>query len=192
MATRFVMSAPSVEKLPDLGMPEFALTGRSNVGKSSLIASLVGQSKLVRVSRTPGRTQLLNVFVVDERWVLMDLPGYGYAKLSHSERERMNEMVNRYMAKREALSGVIQILDARRETVTEADLSMASWVLENNRPLLLAITKADLIPKNRRMHQLRAIEKAMGVPSGTALMCSGKTGEGRLELITRLQELIPA
>ena len=149
----------------------------------------MGHAKLVRTSRTPGRTQLLNLFVVNDEWALVDLPGYGYAKLSKVERSRMDRMAHTYLAERVGLRGVVLILDARRESVTENDLRMARWVMDHHRPLLLAITKADLVPKTRRLHQTRAIEKAMGVPTGCALMCSSKTAEGRDELRDRLYEL---
>lgn len=190
MVTRFVMSAPQVDKLTQLPFPELAVTGRSNVGKSSLLASLFRGSKLVRTSRTPGRTQLLNLFVSDERLAWVDLPGYGYAKLSQTERARMDKMSRAYMAGRENLRGVLLLLDARREEATENDLAMAHWVLQHNRPLLLVITKADLVPKNRRLTHQRRLEKAMGVPAGWSLMVSTKTDEGREELLERVAELV--
>lgn len=189
MAARFVMSAPNVAGLAHEGLPEVAFTGRSNVGKSSLVGSLMGKPQLVRTSRTPGRTQLLNLFVWDDRLSIVDLPGYGYARLSQTERKRMDVMARTYMADRDTLRGVVLVLDCRREDVTDLDRLMAGWILQHNRPLLLAATKCDLVPKNRRLHFLRKLEKAMGVPPGWAVMCSGKTREGQDELRKRLWEL---
>jgi GTP-binding protein EngB required for normal cell division len=102
----------------------------------------------------------------------------------------MNAMARKYLAERFGLRGVLLILDARREDMSADDAEMARWVLEHNRPLLLAVTKCDLIPKNRRFGQLRKIERAIGVSEGTAVMCSSKTREGQDELRKRIQEAI--
>lgn len=189
MAAQFIMSAPNVEGLAQDNLPEVAFTGRSNVGKSSLVGALMGKPQLVRTSRTPGRTQLLNMFVWDEKLSIIDLPGYGYARLSKTERERMDVMSRGYMRDRANLRGVVLVLDCRRDDVTDYDQRMASWILQHNRPLLLAMTKCDLVPKNRRLHFLRKLEKAMGVPPGWAVMCSSKSREGQDELRKRLWEL---
>ena len=189
MAARFVMSAPNVEGLAQGDLPEVAFTGRSNVGKSSLVGSLMGKPQLVRTSRTPGRTQLLNMFVWDEKLSIIDLPGYGYARLSKVERSRMDLMSRNYMKDRVNLRGVVLVLDCRRDDVTPYDQRMVSWIMQHNRPMLLAMTKCDLVPKNRRLHFLRKLEKAMGVPAGLAVMCSSKTTEGQDELRKRLWEL---
>jgi GTP-binding protein len=172
-------------------MPEVAFAGRSNVGKSSLVGTLMGQPKLVRTSRTPGRTQLLNLFVHRDLLAIVDLPGYGYAKLSHTDRRRLSLMMREYVAARTCLRGVVVVLDARRETPSELDLEMVSWAMQANRQVLLAVTKCDLVPKTRRLHQTRLLEKAMGVPQGCALMCSSKSQEGLKELHRRLMELDP-
>lgn len=189
MAAKFVMSAPNVEGLAQDKLPEVAFTGRSNVGKSSLVGTLMGKPQLVRTSRTPGRTQLLNMFVWDDKLSIIDLPGYGYARLSKTERDRMDVMSRTYMKDRPNLRGVVLVLDCRREDVTDYDRRMAGWILQHNRPLLLAITKCDLVPKNRRLHFLRKLEKAMGVPDGWAVMCSSKQSDGQAELRKRLWEL---
>ena len=130
MKARFVQSARRVTQLPALGLPEVAFTGRSNVGKSSLIGRVLKQPRLVRTSRTPGRTQLLNLFVFDERVALMDLPGYGYAKLSKAARAEMDQMVQEYLAQRDTLCGVVQLVDARRLPVSPYDVYMAQFLHE--------------------------------------------------------------
>ncbi len=187
--TRFVSSAPSVAQLPVLGLPELALAGRSNVGKSSLLNFILGQGKLVRTSRTPGRTRDLNLFVWEDRLAIVDLPGYGYAELPKVERVRLRELMTSYVEERETLSGVALLVDSRREETTEQDRDFAQLVLASVGSLLVVLTKIDLIPKTRRLHQARLIEKSLGVPAGSTLGCSVKSHEGRSELIQRLLEL---
>ena len=189
MKARFVTSAPRHDRLPAHGLPEVAFIGRSNVGKSTLLAAVLGQPKLVRTSRTPGRTQLLNLFEIDGRLALVDLPGYGYAKLSKGQRAQLDTMVQGYLRERGHLRGVVQVVDARREPVSELDAFVARWVLEQGRPLLIALTKIDLIPKNRRLQRAKVVEKQLGVPPGAAVVCSGKSGEGCDVLAKRLWEL---
>ncbi len=189
MVAQFVMSAPNFEGLPDHGLPEVAFAGRSNVGKSSLVGNLLGSPKLVRTSRTPGRTQLLNLFVHKDELAVVDLPGYGYAKLSHTDRRRMSAMMRAYIAERHCLRGVVLVLDARRDGVSVLDAEMAQWAVEHHRPVLLAVTKCDLVPKNRRLHQARLLEKTLGVPEGATLLCSSKSHEGLKELHGRMMEL---
>ncbi len=186
---RFVTSAPRVGDLPDHQLPEVAFCGRSNVGKSTLIGAVLGQPKMVRTSRTPGRTRLLNLFIVDEKLALVDLPGYGYAKLPKSERRKLDQMVQGYLGDRQGLAGVVQVIDARRDPVSEYDRFVAGWVLEQSRPLLLALTKSDQVAKNRRVGRARVIERQLAVPEGAAVICSGKGGFGIKELRKRLWEL---
>lgn len=183
------MSAPNEPGLSDHQLPEIALVGRSNVGKSSLLGLLLGAPTLVRTSRTPGRTQLLNLFTLGEDMAFMDLPGYGYAKLSHQERDRMARIIHGYIVAREPLKGVLLLLDARRDDVSDNDRQMAAFMLKHNRPVLLVCTKADLVPKNRRLAQQRRLEKSFGVPAGWSVMCSSKTKEGVKELWQRIDEL---
>ena len=189
MRGRFLTSASSANGMPDFGMPEIAFAGRSNVGKSSLLGEILRKPKLVRTSRTPGRTQLLNVFSLDDELALVDLPGYGYAKLSKKQRACLDIMVTGYLKERVGLLGVVQLLDARRERVSEADRAIAEMVVGSSRRLLLVITKSDLIPKNQRIQQSRRIEKDLGVPVRTAILCSARTGEGRDELVRAMREL---
>jgi GTP-binding protein len=186
---RFVASAPRVDILPRIGLPEIGFAGRSNVGKSSLIGGLLGQPKLVRTSRTPGRTQTLNLFVFEERMAVVDLPGYGYAKLSKAQRAEMEQMVQEYLRRRDELRGAVLVMDARRDPVSPYDAFVASWLLEIGRPVLIAITKSDLVPKNRRVGRARTIEKQLKLPAGCAVVCSSHTGEGRDELLKRLDEI---
>ena len=189
MTVRFIKSAAAPLDLGDHGLPEFGIIGRSNVGKSSLLGRLFKQPKIVRTSNTPGRTQLLNLFIFEEALALVDLPGYGYAKLPKDARARLQRMISNYLQYRHALTGVVLLLDARREKPTQDDREIAEWVREMGRPLLLVATKIDLIPKNKRINQLRKIEKAIGVPPNSALPFSAHSGDGRGELVARLFEL---
>lgn len=184
------MSAPNEPGLSDHHLPEIALVGRSNVGKSSLLGMILGAPSLVRTSRTPGRTQLLNLFHYGDKLAFMDLPGYGYAKLSHQERDRMARITHGYMVNRAPLRGVLLLLDARRDEVSENDRQMAEFMLGHSRPVLLVCTKADLVPKNRRLGQQRRLEKSFGVAAGWSVMCSSKTHEGEGELWQRIDELL--
>jgi GTP-binding protein len=188
--SRFLLSAPRVAELPELELPEIALAGRSNVGKSSLLGMILKQPKLVRTSRTPGRTRALNLFLFEERLALMDLPGYGYADLPKAERARLQAMLRDYVNGRKALCGLVLLLDIRREKVTDDDRFFAAAALEANRQVLLAVTKVDLVGKNKRQAVIRTIECDIGAPEGSAVLCSAKSGEGRDELLHRFEELL--
>lgn len=186
---RYWTSGTKLDQLPPHGAVEVAFCGRSNVGKSSLLGMLLGSPRIVRTSRTPGRTQLVNLFNYGEDLVLADLPGYGYAKLSLQQRAQMHAMIGSYVRGREELRGVLLLLDARREEVAEQDRQMAAMAMEAGREVLLVATKSDLLGKNVRLNTLRRLEKSFGVPPGYTLACSSKTGEGKTELHARLREL---
>lgn len=168
-------------------MPEIAFIGRSNVGKSSALGVLLRKPDLVRVSKTPGRTQLLNLFRFEGSTAFVDLPGYGYAKLSKSQKDRLSVMVRDYLAEREGLSGVVLLMDARRDGPSDDDRRVADWILEHDRPLLLVLTKIDQVPKNRRLHHTRRYERAFEVEPGVAIPFSAATGEGREALLRQIQ-----
>jgi GTP-binding protein len=146
----------------------------------------------VRTSRTPGRTRLLNQFVFEERLAVVDLPGYGFAKMSKSERDKMAEMIRTYVSERTALRAIVLVVDARRAEVSELDLLAAEKVTERGLPLVIVATKADAVAKNRRLDQLRRIEHSLGVPSGTVLLASSRTGDGRGDLVRVLDEAVVA
>ena len=188
MPTRFVASGSNAQNLKVIEGPEFAFVGRSNVGKSSLVGKLIGAPKLLRTSRTPGRTQMLNLFESKNDFRIVDLPGYGYAKLSKKHRASLQKMIADFIVDRTSLSAVVQLVDIRRTKVNEDDLRLAQQVLDNEIPLIVVITKIDLVPKTKRFHHVNQIEKALGIPSRSAILCSAKTGDGRKELYGRLQE----
>lgn len=151
---RFVISAAKPTEFPPSTLPELAVVGRSNVGKSSLINALVGTDGLARTSRTPGRTRLVNWFELSARegatkFFLVDLPGYGYAAVDKTTRESWRPLIEAYLEKRAALAGVLLLIDIRRG-VQEEELDFVPWLAEREVPVLVALTKADKLPKNKR------------------------------------------
>jgi len=149
VSARFVTSAAQPSDFPPPSLPEVAVVGRSNVGKSSLINALVGQAGLARTSRTPGRTRLVNWFAIDERFHLVDLPGYGYAAVSHATRESWRPLIEGYLAERKSLAGVLLLIDIRRG-VQDEELDFVPWLAEREMPVVVALTKADKLAKNKR------------------------------------------
>ena len=143
---RFLISNTDVQKCPPPDRPEYAFIGRSNVGKSSLINMLVGQKSLAKVSVRPGKTQLINHFVIDESWYLVDLPGYGYAKISLSVKEKFQKLISRYILTRENLYCLFVLIDIRHAPQA-IDIEFMTWLGENNVSFALIFTKADKLGK---------------------------------------------
>jgi GTP-binding protein len=162
IAARFVISAAQPSGFPPPSLPEVAVVGRSNVGKSSLINALVGQSSLARTSRTPGRTRLINWFAIEDRFYLVDLPGYGYAEVSQAMRDSWRPLIESYLAERTSLAGVLLLIDIRRG-VQDEELDFAPWLAERAMPVVVALTKADKLPKNKRTLEVRRARQALGL-----------------------------
>lgn len=178
---RFVMSAPNTDALPPPELPEAAIVGRSNVGKSSLIATLLGRKKLVRISRKPGCTQMLNLFSVrtDEGPLsVMDLPGYGYAATPIAERRRWGPLITKYLRDRASLCLVVALIDIRRK-LGEDDQGLFEMLEDFGRPVVVVVTKIDKLPKSKRKPALLKLEKDSGFP---VYPFSAKTGEGADDL----------
>jgi GTP-binding protein len=142
----FLISNTDVKKCPPPDKPEYAFIGRSNVGKSSLINMLVGQKNLAKVSARPGKTQLINHFVIDDSWYLVDLPGYGYAKTSNSVKNKFQKLISEYILSRENLYCLFVLIDIRHEP-QKIDLEFITWLGENQIPFALIFTKADKLGK---------------------------------------------
>lgn len=159
---RFVISASKPSEFPKEDLPEIAVVGRSNVGKSSLINALVGQDRLARTSRTPGRTRLVNWFEVDGRFHLVDLPGYGYAEVSRETRESWRPLIESYLADRKTLAGVLLLIDVRRGPQDE-ELDFVPWLEAKQIPIVVALTKSDKLPKNKRMLEVTKAKKSLGL-----------------------------
>lgn len=165
---------------PVLGVPEVALVGRSNVGKSSALNRILGQ-KAARTSRTPGRTQLVNLFKLGEQACIADLPGYGFAKVSREDRERWKSMIDRYLAMREALVGVIVLVDSRLPP-QELDGTMIDALSTYEIPTVVVATKVDKLTRNERAKALPALIRGFALPEDALIPFSSVTGEGVSEL----------
>ncbi len=172
---RFVTSAAKPEDFPPEKLPELAVVGRSNVGKSSLINALVG-SELARTSRTPGRTRLVNWFEIGGRFHLVDLPGYGYAEVSRDMRESWRPLIESYLDSRATLAGVLLLVDIRRG-VEEEELDFVPWLEAHETPIVVALTKSDKLAKNKRMLEVTKAKHALGLKRDPFAV-SAQTGEG--------------
>lgn len=182
---RFIMSNSDVSKCPAADKPEYAFIGRSNVGKSSLINMITNQRKLAKTSSRPGKTQLINHFLINDEWYLVDLPGYGYAKVSKSERTRFQAYIIDYITKRENLYCLFVLIDARLEP-QQIDLEFITWLGENNIPFSLVFTKADKLGKNKLASNIAYYKKELRkqweeLPP--VIVTSSQTGMGKEELL---------
>ncbi|SHF83306.1 ribosome biogenesis GTP-binding protein YihA/YsxC [Pedobacter caeni] len=157
----FICSNTKVSALPVANMPEYAFIGRSNVGKSSLINMLVNQHGLAKTSQRPGKTQLINHFLINEKWYIVDLPGYGYAKVSKNSRESWEKFIRNYITKRESLQCVFVLIDSRLEP-QKIDLEFCCWMGEIQIPFVLAFTKADKQSITKTNQNVAAFKKALG------------------------------
>ena len=156
----FVTSNTDVRKCPEGGMPEYAFIGRSNVGKSSLINMLTRRKQLAMTSQKPGKTQLINHFIIDGRWYLVDLPGYGYARRSRENRDRLRQIIESYILGREQLPCLFVLLDCRHEA-QRIDLEFMEWLGENGVPFAIIFTKTDKISRSRLQENLAAYREKM-------------------------------
>lgn len=188
-SVQFVTSATGLSNCPASDWPEIAFAGRSNVGKSSLINTLLNRRGLVRTSSTPGRTQMLNFFAVNEALHFVDLPGYGFARAPRAVRERWQPMIRNYLTGRTNLKAVIWLLDARREP-SDDDLSFLDWLEEAERPTIPVITKIDKLSRNELARQLTSIGRATGLELDVFTKFSSVTKAGCTELWERIEEAI--
>lgn len=179
-----------IKQLPELAWPEVAMVGRSNVGKSSLINKLVNRKKLAKSSSTPGKTRTINYYLINDEWHMVDLPGYGYAKVSKTERAKWGQMIEAYLSQRKQLKGVLQILDIRHPPSAD-DIMMKDWLGHHEIPVLLVATKADKISRGSRLQHLAVIRRELKVPLEQMPICfSAETGEGADEIKAALQEIL--
>lgn len=156
----YAVSAVKEEQYPKDNLPEIALAGRSNVGKSSLINSLLGRKNLARTSSQPGKTQTLNFYVVNQDFYLVDVPGYGYAKVSQVQRQKFGEMIQDYLETRENLQGLILLTDSRHEP-TKDDVAMYNYALYLNLPILVICTKIDKVKKSQENKVIANLNKKL-------------------------------
>jgi GTP-binding protein len=188
-SAKFVASAQTPESIPTYQRKEIAFLGRSNVGKSSLINSLLGVKGLARTSSTPGRTQALNFFLINESFHFVDLPGYGYAKVAKTERQAWGRLVEKYLAQREQLVLSILIVDARHEP-SPLDLQMKSWLQHYGLPYLVVSTKNDKLSANERRASQQRIIKTLG--NERIIPYSAVTREGANQLWDAIQSSLAA
>ncbi|MGD8315243.1 MAG: ribosome biogenesis GTP-binding protein YihA/YsxC [Syntrophobacterales bacterium] len=188
-SAKFVCSAVTPEQYPPDDLPEVAFAGRSNVGKSSLINKILNRKKLVRTSKTPGRTQLLNFFEINELWRFVDLPGYGYAKVPKEVQKRWRPMVENYLRTRVNLRGMVWLLDIRRE-VSKEDLTLWDWLRTKELTVIVVITKADKLSKNKRNKQAASIAKSLGMKARELIQFSAISGEGKNEIWQELLRIL--
>jgi GTP-binding protein len=188
-SAKFICSAVTPEQYPPADLPEVAFAGRSNVGKSSLINKILNRKKLVRTSKTPGRTQLLNFFEINEVYRFVDLPGYGYAKVPAEIQKRWGPMVETFLTSRSNLRGMVLLLDIRREPSKE-DLNLWHWLQTASIAVVTVVTKVDKLSKNKRNKQVAAIARSLGCKKEELIQFSAMTGEGKEELWKRLLKLL--
>ena len=188
---RFLISNTDVKKCPAPDRPEYAFIGRSNVGKSSLINMLVGQNSLAKVSVKPGKTQLINHFIIDESWYLVDLPGYGYAKISISVKEKFQKLISNYILSRENLYCLFVLIDVRH-AAQQIDIEFIIWLGENHIPFAIIFTKADKLGKVSVAKNVGAYTQELkklweDLPS--ILVSSSQDGTGRDEIISFIENV---
>ena len=174
---------------PPLDLPEVAFAGRSNVGKSSLLNRLVRRKAFARVSRTPGRTREINFFRVNDKFILADLPGYGYARVSKERKADWRPLIEGYLRRTPTLAGVVQLLDIRREP-SEDDISMLDFLAEIEVPTVVALTKVDKVSRQAAAERGDEIMKALSLSREQIIPFSATTGEGRDELAEALVAIL--
>jgi len=185
----FLESAGRADQFPRGGRPEVAFAGRSNVGKSSLINRLLGRRALARTSSTPGRTRTINFYAVNDAFLFVDLPGYGYAKVSRTVQENWWALVEVYVADRVPLRGVVHLTDARHPP-TEQDRELQEFLAAMNVPCVHVLTKGDKVPRGQRAAALGAARETLGPVSPEAIFFSAETGEGVAELWRALEAVL--
>lgn len=189
-SAEYIISAANPSQFPKDDFPELALVGRSNVGKSSLINRLVGRRSLARTSSTPGKTRLLNFYLINRIWYWVDLPGYGYARVSRSMRQEWKGLIEGYLKNRPQLRGVVQLLDIRHPP-SDNDKQMFEWLRHWGLPVVLVATKADKITRGRWPQHLKVIREELGIGSTFPIIVfSAQKGDGVEELGAAIESLL--
>lgn len=191
MKASFVISSPDVTSCPHSTLPEYAFIGRSNVGKSSLINMLTRNPKLAKTSQKPGKTLLINHFLIDDKWHLVDLPGYGYAQAGQKQREKLRQMIERYCLLRQELCSLFVLVDCRHEP-QPIDLEFMEWLGENEVPFAIVFTKGDKLGKVRLRENVEAYKQKMletWVELPPVFVTSAETGMGGDELLQYIESI---
>jgi GTP-binding protein len=189
-SAEFKASCGTVEQFLKPTLPEVAIVGRSNVGKSSAINCLVNHKGLAKVGKTPGKTQTINFFHIQTNgppFMLVDLPGYGFAKVPDRVQQQWAPLIETYFKTRDNLRGVILLVDSRR--VQDSDRDMMAWVSQLHIPMMLVATKADKVPRGKRHGTIRELQEGLGVEDEPTFL-SAYTGEGKHQVLDQLQDLL--
>ncbi len=184
-SAEFVKSSAKHQDCPKEPFPEYAFLGRSNVGKSSLINMITGRSKLAKTSSSPGKTQLINHFLINDAWYLADLPGYGFAKVPVSVKKKWEGMIRQYMLYRDHLLCSFILIDMRHGPM-KSDMDFLHWMGTNNLPLCLVYTKTDKLPRSKVHQQIKQYEKTLSEqwePLPPVIISSSSAGEGKEEIL---------
>ena len=185
----FVTSLTGNQRFEGEGLPQIAIAGKSNVGKSSLINCLCNQNKLARVSAEPGKTRLVNIFRINDDFHLVDLPGYGYARVSRAMQEDWGQMMDSYLSGSEHLCHILHLVDIRHDP-GQHDLQMQAWIQHNQLPCTVIATKCDKLSRAQQHKSILAICRALGVQPWDVLPFSSVTRAGREELLERLGKIL--
>jgi GTP-binding protein len=189
-SAEFLRSAVAAEQYPRQPLPEVAFAGRSNVGKSSLINTLLHRQGLAKTSGTPGKTQAINFFLINQRFILVDLPGYGYAKVPRNVQAGWQSMVETYLQQRDTLRAVVHIVDARHPP-TEQDQQLRQWLLHQGIPVLTVVTKVDKIKRSQRAVNIQEVRRRLAMPLAEPLLpFSSQSREGRQQLWRHLEAML--
>ncbi|GIN60259.1 putative GTP-binding protein EngB [Robertmurraya siralis] len=187
VSSDIVISAVKPEQYPDTNLPEFALAGRSNVGKSSFINKMLNRKGLARISSKPGKTQTLNFYLINEILHFVDVPGYGYAKVSKKEREAWGKMIETYLTSREQLRAVLLIVDLRHPPTSD-DIMMYNFLKHYDIPCIVIATKADKISKSKWQKHLKVTTETLDLDQkDTIILFSSETGKGKDEAWTAIE-----
>jgi GTP-binding protein len=174
---------------PESALPEIAFAGRSNVGKSSLLNALVRRKSFARVSRTPGRTREINFFRINNGFVLVDLPGYGYARVSKAKKSEWRPLIESYLRRTTQLRGIVLLLDIRREP-SDDDREMLDFLSELEVPTIVALTKTDKLSKAAARERAAEISRQLALETDQVISFSAHTGEGRVELLEAITAIV--
>ena len=188
-SAEFVTSAVKPDQYPEARLPEIAFAGRSNVGKSSLINTLINRKRLVKTSNTPGRTQLINFFIINQAFYMVDLPGYGYARVPAAVKKKWGPMIEGYLEKRTSLQAVTLIMDIRRTPKAE-ERNFIDWLHLYHIPVIPVLTKADKLSKNRQNKQVQLIAAALDLDREQLTLFSAKSRLGRDRLWQKIAGLL--
>ena len=188
-SAEFVTSAVKPSQYPAEALPEFAFAGRSNVGKSSLINTLVNRKNLVKTSSTPGRTQLINFFKINDILAFVDLPGYGYARVPAAVKKKWGPMIETYLSGRRTLKAVVVILDIRR-TPRQEEQNLIDWLKHHSIASIPVLTKADKLSKTKQEKQRAAVADALAMDRSDLILFSAKSRLGKEDLWQAIEKLL--